>query len=234
MTTRQDERKKLDPDATVELFVLDYSNLAEDPGNPVYTVRFSNQRIPVFLDAEEYSPLPVQCRGFELSSDGSVPRPTITVANGNGLISGLIDSLGGSITGAILYRKKIFARNLDGGSNPDSRQVWEPGDSWRVERKVKHTRFAIEFQLSAKVDIQNLNLPGRIVDSMLCPFVYKDLTTCKWDPTGGPYFNVNGDELPDSEGDACGLRPSDCTKRFSDREQPARFGGYPAAGKAIR
>jgi lambda family phage minor tail protein L len=234
VTTRQDERRKLDPDTVVELFELDYSNLAGDPGNPAWTTKFSNQRVSVYLDSDEYIPLPIRCRGFEISSDGSVPRPTITVANGNGLISGLIDAIGGSLTGATLYRRTVFARNLDGGSHPDSRQVWEPGDAWRIERKIRHTRFTIEFQLSAKVDIQNTRLPGRSVDATLCPFTYKAATTCKWDPTGGPWFDGDGESLPDANGDACGLRPSDCTKRFSSRGEPARFGGYPAAGKAIR
>jgi lambda family phage minor tail protein L len=234
MTTRHDEQQRLAPETVVELFELDYSNLAGDPGNPVWTIKFSNQRETVYLDEVSYDPLPVRCRGFEVSAEGSLPRPSITVSNGNGVVSGIIDALGGSLTGAVLTRHRIFARNLDGGSNPDARQIWEPADAWRIERKLRHTRFMIEFQLSAKVDVQNRKLPGRIVDATLCSFVYKDSYTCQWDPTGGPWFDIDGNELPSQTGDACGLRPSDCTKRFSDRGEASRFGGFPSAGKAIR
>lgn len=240
MTTNDERRLLEQSDAVVDLYDLDYSNLLLDEGNPVYVVHFTPTTTPspVELGGITYTKLPVEMRGLSVTSKGAPPRPTMVVSNGDGQLSALIDTIGGSIIGARLTRRRIYSRFLDGGATPDATQEWEP-QKWIVERKKAHNRFTMQFELSAKHDIQGSQIPGRIVEASLCPWRYArggsggTGSECTWDPGGGPYYDENGDATT-VENDMCGLRYSDCVLRFGANDQPLRYGGFVAVGRAFK
>jgi lambda family phage minor tail protein L len=217
---------QLTSEAVVELWEIDWSILVGDPlGTELNIRRFINDSkagaVGVFLDGVPYDPLPIRGRNFEIRNAGAPRHPQIEIANGDGLVSSVIASLGGDIVGAQITRRRIFRRHLDDGAAPDPLAEWPP-QVWVIERLLGEDRWRVEFELAARLDAET-DLPTRRLSHDHCSWVYKS-NECGWNPGGGPYFDANGD--PTSQpSDNCGLRPDDCFIRFNARNEALRFGG---------
>lgn len=221
-------------DHVVQLLELDYSRLLGNaPGTNVqrFAPHTDTEGHAVALGGVEYPPIPVELRGFQRRIEGSQPRPAVQMANGHGFMSQLIEEVG-DLVGATLLRKRIFARHLDGGDDPDPSQVWEPVEEWIVERKSQENYLRIEWELSAPVDVEQFDLPAGRIEPNLCRWLYKSVE-CGWVPGAGPYFDRNGASVAEPQ-DECGLRSEDCRLRFQARNEPLRFGGFPSAGRIVR
>jgi len=74
--------QKLDPGAVVELFELDLTKL----GGPVLRFHAGTNKLsqPVVWKAEVYEPFPIKAEGFDLSTNGTLPAPIVTVSNVGG------------------------------------------------------------------------------------------------------------------------------------------------------
>jgi lambda family phage minor tail protein L len=260
---QQNERRKLSVGQRVELWELDYNRLVGGTlGNPV-NMRFycSDSQLdgtPVFLDGQQYDPIPIEGTKFDFSSEGAPPRPRLTIANGGGQVSAVIDSIGGDITGALVTRREILRKHLDDGSDPDPLAHW-PNSLWVIERKTQETRHVVEFELASLADVSGVELPLRRIESQLCPWTYLS-PECGWDNTVNdePMFDkqdvflglVSGG-APHAD-DNCGLRRRSCALRFADRGEhlasgmpgddtppirnvrPLRFGGFPGVIRTVR
>lgn len=227
-------QRRLAVDAVIICWELDYSVLL---GNPAGTnvLRFVGDADAdgngVSINGDTFDTIPIRGRGFDISSEGAPRRPTVEIGNTNGIISALIQTIGGDLVGASLNRRRIFKRNLDGEDEEDPLAEWEPQE-WRIERKRTENAWQIEFELSAKADVE-VELPMRLMDHNVCPWTYKG-TECGWTPSAGYYFDEFGDAT-DASGDKCGLTPTDCEKRFKDRDdEPLRFGGFVGIERFLR
>jgi lambda family phage minor tail protein L len=259
---QQNERRKLSVGQRVELWEVDYNRLVGSAlGNPVNMRFYCSDALlagtPVFLDGQQYDPLPIQGRDFDYNSEGAPPRPRVAIANGEGQISAVIESMGGDLTGALVTRREILRKHLDDGTDPDPLAQW-PHSVWVIERKMSETRHQIEFELSSLADVSGVDLPLRRVESQLCPWVYLS-AECGWDNTVAdePMFDRDDNFLGLSSGtpdpdDDCGLRRRSCALRFADRGEnlasgmpgddtpplrnvrPLRFGGFPGATRTVR
>ncbi len=229
--------RSLRPDAEIELFDLDYSVQMGAPGNPSHRERFVNDLQTnggrVEHGGNVYVPFPITLEGTKRSAEGTTARPVLRVGNGNGAISALIRTVPGKLLGALLLRRSIFARHLDHGADPAAHQTWGL-DVWRLERRRSENKFWIEFELSAKPDVDGFELPGRRVEPDLCPFAYAVAADgCSWVPGAGPYFDAN-DQPTDAAGDACSFSVRGCKLRHQARALALPFGGYPAAAWVLR
>jgi lambda family phage minor tail protein L len=171
-----------------------------------------------------YEALPIEAEGFALTGTGSLPRPTLRVANipltinnpfAGGLISGLLLSLPNGLEGAQVSRVRVHARHLDAVNFPGNVNPWGtpdptyeyPRQVYWVDQKKAETREVVEFELCATFDLSTVRAPR-----------FQIVTLCQWTSTTQCQFAPN-----------CGKRLSDCKNNWGANNQ-LPFGGFPGAG----
>ncbi len=158
VTTIHESAQALAADDIVHLYVLDATSI----GGGVFRFTASAfESAPVSFGGETYAPTPIETSGWEMTSQGTMPRPTVKVANVNGLLSSVISETG-DMVGATFRRIRTFRRFLDGMEDADPGAHF-PIDVYRVERKSNQNRVYIEWTLAAAMDQQGRKLPGRQV-----------------------------------------------------------------------
>lgn len=217
--------QSLDPGAIIELFVLDATSVG---GTISYFHAGTNQLAgSVVWQGTTYQPWPIQVRGFDKSTQGQLPRPTMTLANVDGTI-GAMAAAHSDLLGATVTRKRTLAKYLDasnfasGVNSSADPNAYFPDDVFTVDRKSAENKNVIEFELAAKMDLAGVSLPRRVC-SPLCAWVYKG-TECGY--SGGPVADLNDVATTDPAKDQCGKRLTSCRLRFGSTAA-LPFGGFP-------
>jgi lambda family phage minor tail protein L len=202
--------------ARITLYVLDLTMF--DLGVIHMTPTSENARA-VSFGGEVYSPHPVDATGFELTTTGSLPRPTLAVANLDNSFTAMVE-LNDDLQGAILTRLRTFARYLDDGAEPDG-NVHLPPDVYMLSQKTAHTQSQIEWQCAALMDQEGVQLPGRQVTRDYCDHVVRRWTGTTFDYANAtcPYVGAPLDE----NGKPCDASAEVFSKRL-DTCCKARFG----------
>lgn len=225
------------PGDIVELFEFDASGI----GGTVY--RFVPGEIsgaPITWQGNVYSPAPIKAQGFDLSSGGALPRPTVMISNIDKALWTLVLQFR-DLKGAKLTRWKTFARYLDGepAANPSAHF---PMDVFYIARKLPSNREVISFELRAGTDLTGKKIPGRVILRDLCSNVYR-----QWDQTlnagagdfidvnsggqitcpyvGAGYFDKTG-AATTSDKDECSQSLKGCKLRYGDHVKKP-FLGFP-------
>lgn len=222
------EIQKLDPSSIVELFILDATALG---GDIFYFHAGTNGlRSNVIWQGQEYVRFPIEVNGFEISGQGSLPRPKLRVSNALGAISVLLlnynDLIGSTFTRKRTHAKFLDAINFSGGNADADPSAEYPDDIFIVDRKSSENYQAVEFELASIMDLAGVQLPRRQVIQNLCPWKYRG-GECGY--TGTDYFTADDVSTSDSSLDVCGKRVSSCKKRFGETSE-LPFGGFPGAG----
>ena len=222
----------LAPDAIIELFELHYDNTLHGSTDILRWHAGSNADVTgnITWNSNDYVRLPVQAEGFEYTNGGTLPRPTLSVANLDGAITALLLGVnlttpGNDLTGAKVKRIRTLKKFLDGESAADPYATF-PIEEWFIDRKATESRDVVSFELASKFDLSNKELPNRQVVANICQWQYRS-SECSH--TGSNYFDVNNNSVGTLAQDACGKRLSSCKKRFGENgELP--FGSFPGAG----
>lgn len=147
----------------LDLFELDLNPIGQ---NIVlrYTNTSESYNAPLQWRGLEWIPYPIDASGFEVSSSGSMPTPSLKVANVIGAVTGLILAHQGLI-GAKVTRYKIFATNLDirPGSNPND---VENTQIWYIARYTENAA-SVVFTLRHPLELQNVKIPRRRMSQIL-------------------------------------------------------------------
>lgn len=103
-----------EPGAVIELFELDISTGTAPESEPIlrWHSGVNENMQEIVWQGNRYSAYPVEANGFEFAGTGSIPRPTLTVANITSVLSGVLGSYE-DLVGAKVTRKKTFAKYLD-------------------------------------------------------------------------------------------------------------------------
>ena len=236
------ELQKINPSSIIELFTLElFQNLHGEN----FTYRFHAGSTDVgaadlIWATNTYSKFPIEVEGFEYNAEsGTLPRPTIAVANLLGSITTILTGVnattpGNDLTGAKLTRirtlvRYIDAANFSGGTNPfgtPDTSAKLPDEIYYVARKVSENRDAVTFELAAAFDLAGVRSPKRQCSANLCPWVYKG-SECGY--SGSNYYDENDKSITSSENDRCGKRLSSCQIRFG-ATNALPFGGFPGIG----
>ncbi|WP_241363000.1 phage minor tail protein L [Escherichia coli] len=119
--------------ASVVLWEID---LTEVGGDRYFFCNEQNEKgESVTWQSRQYQAYPIQGSGFEMNGKGSAARPTLTVSNLHGMITGMAEDLQ-SLVGGTVVRRKVYARFLDavnfvnGNSEADPEQ--EVISRWRA------------------------------------------------------------------------------------------------------
>lgn len=233
MTTPQSiqvEINKLAPSAVIELFELDGSaiGLSDILRFHAGTNELSQN---ITWQGQEYTRFPLEATGFEITGQGSLPRPKLRVSNYLSVITAYLltygDLAGAKVTRKRTLKKYLDAINFSGGVNPDADPTASfPDDVFYIDRKASEDRDVVEFELASAMDLAGVSLPRRQIVQNLCPWKYRG-GECGY--TGTDYFKSDDSVTTDSTLDTCGKRLSSCKLRFgTNSELP--FGGFPGAG----
>lgn len=222
----------ISPSAIIELFELHYDNTLHGSTDILRWHAGANENLTgnITWNGNDYVRLPVKAEGFEYTNSGTLPRPTLSVANLNLEITALLLDVnlttpGNDLTGAKIKRIRTLKKFLDGESGADPYATF-PIEEWFIDRKASETRDAVSFELASKFDLANKELPNRQVVANICQWQYRS-SECSY--TGSNYFDVNNNTVSTLAQDVCGKRLSSCKKRFGENgELP--FGSYPGAG----
>lgn len=176
----------LTPSALINLYKFDGTSIGlADPLYFYAGTDYNNQ--PIVYDSIEYTPIPLEVTDFEIDGQGRLPRPKLTIANINGVISKLILE-NQELSGASVTRKRVFVKYLDdvnfqGGSNP-----WGTSDPeasfaeevFYINRKTQENKQTVQFELVCPWEVDNVKLPKRPIYALVCPFQYRCAETCRY------------------------------------------------------
>lgn len=221
------------PGEIVHLFCLDASSIN---GGVYYFVQAAKESGTVKFGGVEYMPVDVEFTDMETSSTGSLPTPTIRIANTNEAFQSLVNSYG-DLLGCEVKRVRTFRRFLDGEAEADPTAYFGP-DNFRIERKADENAIFIEWELSASIDQEGKKLPGRQVLRDTCMKRYRRFNpatgsfdysqaTCPY--AGEACFDRSGNAVS-AANDACGRKLSDCKLRFG-AENALPYGGFPGVAR---
>ena len=223
----------LAPSAIIELFELRLDNTLHGSSNITRWHNGCNEGITggIVWDGNTYSSFAIQAEGFEQTSTGSLPRPTLTVANTDGLITALILDVNAvtpynDLTGAEVRRIRTLKRYLDGEGTADPNAQW-PVEIWYIDRKDVENRDVVKFELASKFDLAGQFVPKRQLIANVCQWEYRS-SECSY--TGSNYFDEDDNSTGSLASDRCGKKVSSCKLRFGQNGQ-LPFGSYPSAGK---
>ena len=210
--------QSLEPGDILELFILDLT-----PLGIAEHWTFTSSHIDgasVYFGGIEFRRVDVETDGWEHTGQGPFPRPKVTVTNVLGFFNGLVINHKDAV-GAKFTRIRTYKQFLDGQPEADHTAHYEP-DIYNVERKVKHTKSIIQWQLSAAADQEGITLPKRKMYRNTCTHSYRipraeggfdySQATCPY--VGGAFFDEFDQPTADPKKDRCSLSLTGCRCRF--------------------
>jgi len=171
----------LEPDTIIELYELD---LGEEQG--IYRFHPGKNNLKDILLRDDfgvlhtYYSLPIEATDFDIKGDGTLPRPKLIIANPQGLLSDAIKRRG-DLIGNTIVRKRIFLKFLDHENFPNNLNPFaipDPearfdDDIFKVNRKTQENKFYIEFELASPLELEDINVPARVMLADYCPWQYR-------------------------------------------------------------
>jgi lambda family phage minor tail protein L len=193
------------PFAIIELFQLQLDADIHGSDTTHYFFSGVNQKTAtgqIIFAGDTYVALPIEADGFEFKGDGTLPRPSMRIANTDSFVSAILLAVnettpGNDLTGAKLTRIRTLSRfldaaNFDNNTNPygtpDPTSTGEmPREVYFVDRKVTENRDLVEFELVSVFDMQGVTAPRRIALDNICQWTYRG-PECGYT---GPEFTEN-------------------------------------------
>lgn len=245
-----EELQKLAPTAIIDLFEVTLTSKINGVDSILrYHAGKNGITENITFGGETYPAVPVEVDGFEFSAKGTLPRPSLRVANVNNAITSLIVQY--DLLAAKVERIRTFAKFIDTanygettsfaaessvedifvtqGSDTLIMQTFsdtsDPDaktvETWYVDRIATESLEFVEFELTPKLDLTNLALPRRTIEEF-CPWRYRG-TECGY--TDDACFTIDDVATSDASKDVCGKRVSSCQARFG-LKQDLPFGGF--------
>jgi lambda family phage minor tail protein L len=227
-----EELAQLAPSAIIELFELQLDTTLHGSSDIYRWHGGVNANVTgnITWNGNDYVRLPIQAEGFDYSNTGSLPRPTLTVANLDSTVTNLLllvnaTTAGNDLGGATVKRIRTLKKYLDGETAADPHAKF-PDEIWFIDRKASESRDAVSFELASKFDLPGVMLPKRQIIANLCQWKYRS-NECSY--AGTAYFDINDKSVETLAEDQCGKRLGSCKLRFGENN-PLPFGSFPSAG----
>lgn len=207
-----EELLRLTPTAIIDLFEIVLTPEINSVPS-ITTFRYHSGKNGLSEDVkfggETYTAVPVEVDGFEFSSKGALPRPTIRIGNINNGITYLLIStnpLAAKVRRIRTFAKFIDTANFADGVNPlfarsqdiddilttqDGKSLSEQTEqdtadpdaklveTWYIDRVSSENPEFVEFELTPKLDLTNLALPRRTIEEF-CPWTYRNGIECPY------------------------------------------------------
>jgi len=241
-----EELLRLAPTAVIDLFEIELTVVVNGVDDTLrYHAGKNGLTETIKFGGQAYPAVPVEVDGFEFSAKGTLPRPTLRVANVNNAITSL--NLLYNPLAAKVRRIRTFAKFIDTANfNQDVRftresdvedfLITQGGDTlieqtfndtadpdakivetWYIDRISSENPQFVEFELAPKLDLTNLALPRRTIEEF-CPWTYRGGRECPY--VDDACFTI--DDQPITTGTQAQKEAADvCGKRLSSCQ--ARF-----------
>ncbi len=221
----------VEQDYIVDLYEVDVSHVIRDGSNYFYFCNHVNEKGEnVVWNGQPYVPIPIKVEGMQLKSEGPSSRPTMTIANVNGYITGIINQFNGLI-GAKLVRRRVPLQFLDAVNFYDGNKRANPNEYllqvYTVNSAISYNREQATFELSLPSETDGALLPKRTIYSSVCVHQYRD-ECCGY--TGRPVADINDIRTNDYSKDQCSKTLNGCKMRFGMNSQ-LPYGGFIMADK---
>ena len=223
----------LSPSSIIELFEL---HPVQNLHNTSTVIRWhngcdANVSGNIIFGSQTYTRMAIEATGFKKSISGTNPRPTLTVANTDQLITFLLNdinifNIGNDLCGAVVKRIQTLKKFLDSETTADPYAQY-PIESFEIDRKASENKNIVSFELTTVIDKPNEYIPKRQLIGNCCQWQYRS-SECSY--TGSNYFDKNDNVVNTLAADVCGKRLSSCKKRFGENGV-LPFGSFPTAGK---
>ena len=160
----------------VELYELTVNNtilyfhagLEED----LTEVQFRDRTSP--YTARTYIAFPIMMDGVDLSADGAINRPTLTVANvANTFSSAIGDIKAEDLVGERLTKRTTLKKYLVGESGDTSPSLEFPIRKFILDRISGENNVSVSYELAAPYDLSGITLPNRKVVGKYCSWQYQ-------------------------------------------------------------
>ena len=244
-----EELLRLAPSAIIDLFEIQLTEAVNGVNDILhYHAGKNGLTEDIKFGGQTYPAVPVEVDGFEFSSKGTLPRPTLRVANVNNAITSLMllyNPLAAEVRRIRTFAKFIDTTNFQNGVNPfftkesdvEDALTTQNGDilteqsendtadpdakiveTWYIDRVSSENQQFVEFELAPKLDLTNLALPRRTIEEF-CPWTYRGGRECPY--AGDDCFTID-DRLIETGTQAEKEAADVCGKRLSSCQ--ARFG----------
>jgi len=242
-----EELLRLAPTAIIDLFEIQLTEAVNGVNDILhYHAGKNGLTEDIKFGGQTYPAVPVEVDGFEFSAKGTLPRPTLRVANVNNAITSLMllyNPLAAEVRRIRTFAKFIDTTNFneDVGftreSDVEDFLITQDGDTlieetfndtadpdakivetWYIDRVSSENPQFVEFELAPKLDLTNLALPRRTIEEF-CPWTYRGGRECPY--VGDDCFTIDDQQI--TGGTLEERKAADvCGKRLSSCQ--ARFG----------
>lgn len=179
--------QKLTPGTLVDLFELDMSFAGA--GTLYFHSGQNELQTSIVWQGNTYQPFPIAVKGFEITGNGKVPRPTVQVANVTGMISSYLSTLD-DLVGCKFIRHRTLAQYLDAANFPPRRNLLTYSDD--LSTNWEGTATKVFGQTDPNDGNSAVLLPDLSGTSTAASTVYSALTTVpSHQLTASLYFKPN-------------------------------------------
>lgn len=221
---------KIAQDAIVDLYEVDLTKIV---GNKTI-FRFHNGlnelRRPIMWQGNIYEPYPIKVEGFQKNGQGTSNRPTMSVSNAMGFITGLIADFDG-LLGAVVTRHEVPVKYLDAVNFESGNQYADPFceiiSNYVIEQVKQQNSMVVTFELALPCESDGALIPARVIVANTCSWIYRS-SECGY--TGGPIADEFDKPTNDITKDKCSRCLAGCKLRFG-QHGILPFGGFPTAAK---
>lgn len=224
--TIQSDIQKAEAGSLIELFELDLTTIGINEHYYFHNGVNSLGNNIVF-NGITYTRFPIEAEGFERSGTSAQARPSVRVANIDGLIGATARENADLVKTKFIRRrtflKYIDAVNFEGGINPTADPNAALDDEiWYIDRKSSENKIFVEWELTSALDLDGQALPKRQCIQNVCIWKYRS-SECSY--AGSPVADKNDIPTTNPSLDDCGKRLDSCRLRFGNGTLP--YGGFP-------
>lgn len=224
------ELATLEQNTLLDLFEVDMRDLTSKSGNKGELYRFyagTNEfQQPIVWQGKTYQPFGVKAEGFQMSGQGPSNRPTLTIANLNGFVTGLAHEFNQCL-GAVVRRRRVYAQFLDAVNFKDGNRDADPQQErisyYLIEQLSTLTREIATFTLALPTETDNAVINSRTM-LVTCGSVYR---SSEYGYTGTAMFTDKDQPTTDPTQDKC----SGCLRGCQLRSNTRNYGGFIAVNK---
>lgn len=148
-----------------------YAYFCANVDSSFQSVQFRDRINPATI--RTYVALPVEFSGLEATTEGTLNRPRLVVAN---VLSTFQDTIGISndeLIGKTIYRRRTLAKYLYGESHDSNPPVEYPVQSFFIDRKESENNLSVTFELASPFDLGTITLPRRQIIPNACSWIYQ-------------------------------------------------------------
>jgi lambda family phage minor tail protein L len=177
---RQELGKSLldvEPSAVIELYEL-YFSIEEQPFR--FHSGTNNLEKNIIWNGNEYYASAIEVDGFEANMVGRMPRPKVTVANTDYIISNILrdysDFRNSKFVRVKVFLKHLDAENFDGNENPYGTPdplAYISKEKYLISQKIAENKQLVQFELITPFDLQSLETATRAIYGRYCYWQYR-------------------------------------------------------------